>query len=148
MEEQCVVKVIDKRTGNVNEVMVAPNELVMATTNERHYYVRNIDDKLVMTVAIIKRLKEGDIGIGLAYCADMDNFDRKKGKLLAYGRAERALRRKRNSSRLGRKEVINCIVNELPSQHDPYNALDVAVTKSGCKSHYVNPKEAEKCTFI
>jgi hypothetical protein len=146
--EKCIVSTTNKRTGQIDHHMVAVNELIEATVNERHYYLRDIDGNPVATVAVIRRLKENDIGIGLAFCADMDNFSREEGKRRAYGRAERALKRKESSSPMNRSHVIEFIGSKVsPSGFNIEDPIDW-VFVNYFKSLYIAPEEAEKCTFI
>jgi hypothetical protein len=52
----------------------------------QHYYIRLEDHTPIATVAI-GRIKDSDIACrGIAICSDKDNFDRSRGRKLAYRR--------------------------------------------------------------
>jgi len=78
---------------------------------ERYYYLRNDKNEPVLTACLLK--KEGQVARGLAICSLRDSPCKRIGRAIAKGRAEKALREKKDSGFIFRKEVykVFCTLN-------------------------------------
>lgn len=71
---------------------------------EKYYYLRDIQNKPIITVCLVK---EGqNIARGLAICSEIDPLCKAKGRAIARNRAIHALRSKINSLRIRRAELV------------------------------------------
>jgi hypothetical protein len=107
-----------------------------------YYYLRDIDNNPIITVCIIKNIK-GQICRGVAICRnELEQPLDIEGRNKAFGRAKKALYRKKCTEPINREETNNRIRDllEINSAIAPYNLF--------FKSDFnANPSNFEKSLF-
>jgi hypothetical protein len=69
----------------------------------------------ITTICLLHTANDGFVARGISICSARDQFDKKKGRMIAQGRAQHALMEQENSSPIAR-----CEVTEKIPRHDEY----------------------------
>ena len=89
----------------------------MNQQKEGYYYGRDTENKPRVTVCILRN-SIGEIARGVAICSRLDNPNKKIGKAIARGRAEKAMNQEKSTDVIDRSEARNIMGFCLTNYHN------------------------------
>lgn len=86
----------------------------------RYYYIRDINNRPLVTVCLMKVGKA--VARGVAYCSQKDNVCKKMGRSIAHQRASWAIEHKESNCAIGRNHIVsrNRFKKAFKAVYNPY----------------------------